>query len=87
MVEKEIRGGICHAIHRYAKANNNYMKNYDRNKKSLYIQFLDTNNLHGRAMSQKLPVDGFKWKNNVLKFNEDFIKIMIKIVIKYIFLK
>ena len=87
MVEKEIRGGICHAIHRYAKANNNYMKNYDRNKESLYIQFLDTNNLHGRAMSQKLPVDGFKWKNNVLKFNEDFIKIMIKIVIKYIFLK
>ena len=32
MVEKGIRGGICHAIHRYAKVNDNYMKNYDKNK-------------------------------------------------------
>ena len=62
MVEKEIRGGICHAIHRYAKANNKYIKNYDKSKESSYIQHLDANNLHGRAMSQKLPLDGFKWK-------------------------
>ena len=39
MVEKGIRGGICHAIHRYAKANNNYMNNYDKNRESLYIQY------------------------------------------------
>ena len=74
MVEKGIRGGICHAIHRYAKANNKYMKNYDKNKESSYIQYLPANNLYGWAMSQKLPVNGFKWKKNVLKFNEDFIK-------------
>ena len=33
MVEKGIRGGICHAIQRYAKANNRYMKDYDEKKK------------------------------------------------------
>ena len=65
MVEKGIRGGICHAIHRYAKANNKYMKNYDKNKELSYIQYLDANNLYGWAMSQKLPVDGFKWKKYV----------------------
>ena len=61
MVGTGIRGGIRHAIHRYSKANNKYMKNYDENK-SLYILYLDANNLHGWAMSQKLHVDGFKWK-------------------------
>ena len=53
MVEKEIRGGICHAIHRYAKANNNYMKNYDKNKELSYLQRLDADNLYGLVMSQK----------------------------------
>ena len=62
MVEKGTRGGICHAIHKYAKANNKYMKNYDKSKESSYIQYLDANNLHGWAMPQKLPLDGFKWK-------------------------
>ena len=61
MVEKGIRGRICHAIHRYAKANNKYMKNHDKNKESSYIQYLDANNLYGWAMSQKFPVNGFKW--------------------------
>ena len=36
MIEKGIRSGICHAVHRYAKINDNYMKNYDKNKKSSY---------------------------------------------------
>ena len=62
MVEKGVRGGICQAINRYAKANNKFMKNYDKNKESSYIQYLEANNLYGWVMSQKLPVDGFKWK-------------------------
>ena len=66
MVEKGIGGGLCHAIHRYAKANNKYIKNYDKSKESSYIQYLDANNSYGWAMSQKLSVDGFKWKQNIL---------------------
>ena len=61
MVEKDIRDGICHAIHRYAKANNKYMKNYDKKIILSYLTYLDTNNLYGLAMSQNLPVNGFKW--------------------------
>ena len=47
MVGKGIRGGICHAIHRYAKANNKYMKNYEKNEESLFLEYLDANNLYG----------------------------------------
>ena len=74
MVEEGIRGGICHSIHRNAKANNKYMKNYDERKESSYIQYLDANNLYGWAMPQKLPVNGFKWLEDTSKINEEFIK-------------
>ena len=87
MVEKRIRGGICHAIHKYAKANNKYMKNFDKNIESSYLMYLNANTLYGWGMSQKLFANGFKWEKNVSKFDEDFIKILMKIVIKDIFLK
>ena len=50
MVEKGIRRGICHAIHRSAKANNKYMKDYDKNKESVYIEYWYLNNLYGWGM-------------------------------------
>ena len=82
MVQEGIRGGICHSIPRYAKANNKYMKNYNNNEESSYIQYLDANNLYGWAMSKKLPVNGFKWTDNNETaepsakhvINEEFIK-------------
>ena len=71
IVENGIRGGICHAIHWYAKANSKYMKDYEE---SSYLGFWVVNNLYGWAMSQKLPVDRFKWVKNTSQFNKDFIK-------------
>ena len=74
MVEEGIRGGICHSIHRYTKANNKYMKDYNKNIESSYIQNLDTNNLYSWAMSQKLPRNNFKWVEDTSIIDEEFIK-------------
>ena len=61
MVVKGSREGICHTIHRYVKANNRYMKDYDKNKESSCLKYLDVNNLYGWAMLQKLSVNSFEW--------------------------
>ena len=74
MIEEGIRGGICHAVNRYASANNHYVKDYDKNKESSYIQYLDTNSLYGAAMSKKLPMKGFKWMDDISRIDEEFIK-------------
>ena len=65
MFEKGIRGGITHISKRYAEANNKYMKDYDPEKESTFIQYLDANNLYGWAMTQNLPTHGFKWMKNI----------------------
>ena len=61
IVEKGIRGGICHSIYWYKKANNKCMKDCDKNKELSYIQHWDVNNLYGWAMSHKLPVNNLEW--------------------------
>ena len=81
-VEQEIRGGIFHAIHQCAKANNEYMKNYNKDKESSYLIHWDANSLYGWTMSQKLPADNFEWEENASSFYERFIKIMMKIITK-----
>ena len=50
------------------------MKNYDENIESLYFMYLDANNLYGWAISQELPVNGFKWAEDLSQFNESFKK-------------
>ena len=63
MFEKGIRGGITQAVKRCAKVNNKYMKDlYNPDEESIYLQYLDANNLYGWAMVQKLPTHGFLWK-------------------------
>ena len=73
MAEKGIRGGICHAIHQYAKTNNKYKKDYDKDKESSYLKCWDVNNLFGSAMSQKLPLNQFERIKDTSQFNEDFL--------------
>ena len=72
MVEKGIRERICQALYRYAKANNKYIKDYDRNKESSYLKYWDENNSYGWEMSQKLPVNDFKWVEDISEFVESF---------------
>ena len=65
-----------------------YMKDYDKNKESSYIQHWEVNNLNGWVMTQKLPVNNSEWIKDTFQFNEDFIKkTIMKKVIKNIFLK
>ena len=74
MVESGVRGGLPQSIHKYAKANNKYMKNYNKNIASSYLMYLDANNLYGCTMCKKLPVNDFKWAANLSKYFENFIK-------------
>ena len=77
MVEKGFRGGVSYIANRYSKPNSTckYLDDYDLNKESSYLIYLDANNLYGWAMSQPLPTGKFKlltkdkW-NNIFKINK-----------------
>ena len=75
MAEKGISGGTCHVIHGYAKANNCYMKDSDKNKEPSYLKYWCVNKLYNWATFQKLPVNRLQQIEDTHQFNEDFPKI------------
>ena len=91
IVEKELKGGISYIACRHAKANNKYMKKYNKNKPSMYITYQDCNNLYGFSMSQYLPYGNFKWltekqsnKLDLAKYKDDSKKgLFLKVDFKY----
>ena len=74
MVQKGRRGWLYHSICRYTKANDKYMKDYDRNKESSYILYWDVNNLNDWTMSQKLPVSKFDRIKDTFEYTKDVMK-------------
>ncbi|XP_064620678.1 uncharacterized protein LOC135483596 [Lineus longissimus] len=68
--ELGIRGGVCQASHRYGKANNPLLKDYDENQPTSYITYVDANNLYGVAMGQDLPVRNFKWMKDFSQWQD-----------------
>ena len=82
MFEKGIRGGISIISNRYGKANNKYMKKFNKKKLNKFLMYLDANNLYGWAMSQKLPTHGFKWLSSgemEKLFNNQIVQVWEKI--------
>jgi hypothetical protein len=71
MFEKMKRGGISVISQRYAKANNQYLPDYDDKKDKSFIYQVDCNNLYGWSMCENLPIDGICWETN---FDESLIK-------------
>ena len=61
MLERGMRGGLCMATKRYAKANNPQVPGYDPTKPISWILYVDANNLYGYAMSEPLPVGYFRY--------------------------
>ncbi|KAL4153048.1 hypothetical protein QTP88_000881 [Uroleucon formosanum] len=68
--ESGIRGGLSQCSQRYSKANNKYMEDkFKKKEESIFLQYLEANNLYGWAMSKYLPTGDFKWVDNVNNFD------------------
>ena len=60
-IESNLRGGVTTVNHRYYKANNKYLDNYNPLLPASFIQYIDANNLYGASMSLKMPTGNFRW--------------------------
>ena len=69
--EEAMRGGITRITHRYAKANNKYLHDYNPEAISTFISYLDANNLYGLAMSMKQGTGELKWESSISFFTEE----------------
>ena len=76
--EMNIRGGVSFVSHRYAKANNKYMNNYDSLKPERHIFYMDMNNLYGKEMSEYLPQSRFKIVDSLTETGKDLIEFVEK---------
>ena len=61
LFEESKRGGVSSAMKRYSEANNKYMENYDPEKPSVFIEYLDKNGLYTSILAGPLPFSGFRW--------------------------
>lgn len=74
-IERGIRGGLCQVSKKFVQANNEYMKvtNYDSDKPSSFIEYLDANGLYATAMSMPLPYGNIEWLSRPETMNHDTI--------------
>ena len=68
-IQKGIRGGISQCSHRYAKANNPLVPDFNSAAPITWLMYLDACNLYGYAMLQPLPISGFQWVDNITDFD------------------
>ena len=85
MVETGLRGGVSYIANRRSKPNNKYLSDYDKNKDSSYLMYLDTNVLYAWAKSQPLPTGGFKWlkkdrRDDILKKKKNELDILLNVI-------
>ena len=83
-VEKGMRGGISYIAKRYAKANNKFVKGYDKSKQSIFLMYWDANGLYSRAMIEYLPYDYFEWVDKEEISSIDFDSVRVNSDVGYV---
>ena len=89
MIEAGLRGGMTQTTCKKVEANNKYMgSDYDRNKASSYINYVDASNLYGLSMIQKLPYRNLKWDDkitadDIINFNNGRTGYILEVDVEY----